>query len=214
MPGRPSCSPPPARTCSSCAEDAEPGAVVDLAEANGGAITLVLRAWRDDDLDERGIAVADAHDRQDAARFAAAARSRGVLVNVIDQPAFCDFQFGTIVNRSPVVIGISTDGGAPILGQAIRRRIEAVLPASLGAWGDAAKAVPRAAKTHRCPRRHGAGAFWEKFVDVTFISQAEEDAQLAELERLAREIAGREAAAAAGRRGRDRRAPGRAIRSS
>ena len=52
---------------------------------------------------------------EEAARFAAAARGRGALVNVIDQPAFCDFQFGAIVNRSPVVVSISTDGAAPIL---------------------------------------------------------------------------------------------------
>ena len=41
---------------------------------------------------------------------------------------------------------ISTDGAAPILGQAIRRRIEAILPASLGAWARAAQSLPRAAR--------------------------------------------------------------------
>ena len=143
------------------------------------------RAWRPDDLDGAAIAVAEADD-EEAARFAAAARSRGVLVNVIDQPAFCDFQFGTIVNRSPVVIGISTDGAAPILGQAIRRRIEAVLPRALGGWSAAAKAFRERLADARCPRRRRAARFWEKFVDVTFISQAEEDERLAELERLAR----------------------------
>ena len=37
-----------------------------------------------------------------------------VPVNVIDKPKFCDFSFGAIVNRSPLVIGISTDGAAPV----------------------------------------------------------------------------------------------------
>ena len=63
--------------------------------------------------------------------FACAARAAGVPVNVVDKPSYCDFRFGTIVNRSPVVIGISTDGAAPILGQAIRRRIETLLPPAL-----------------------------------------------------------------------------------
>jgi uroporphyrin-III C-methyltransferase/precorrin-2 dehydrogenase/sirohydrochlorin ferrochelatase len=156
------------------------------------AITLVRRAWRDDDLDHAQIAVASCADAQDAERFAAAARRRGVLVNIIDQPAFCDFQFGTIVNRSPVVVGISTDGGAPILGQAIRRRIEAILPASLGAWGRAAKEFRDRLKSI-VPSPMARRRFWEKFVDVTFISQSEEDAQLAELERLAREVAAEKA---------------------
>ncbi|MGV2184550.1 hypothetical protein [Rhizobium rhizogenes] len=59
--------------------------------------------------------------------------------NVIDKPTFCQFKFGSIVNRSPVVIGISTDGAAPILGQAIRRRIETLLPQSLKTWALLAK---------------------------------------------------------------------------
>ena len=49
-------------------------------------------------------------------------------VNVIDKPAFCDFSFGAIVNRSPLVIGISTDGAAPVFAQAIRAKLEASAP--------------------------------------------------------------------------------------
>ncbi|MBR7538976.1 hypothetical protein KC221_22560, partial [Mycobacterium tuberculosis] len=86
------------------------------------------------DLHGAAIAVADAATEQEAEAFLHAATQAGVPCNVIDKPAFCAFQFGTIVNRSPVVVGISTDGAAPILGQAIRRRIETVLPASLAAW--------------------------------------------------------------------------------
>ncbi len=157
-----------------------------LVEAKAGAIELQRRPWREADLDGAALAVAEAEEDGEAARFAAAARSRGVLVNVIDRPAFCDFQFGAIVNRSPVVIGISTDGAAPVLAQAIRRRIEAVLPRSLGAWSALAKGFrERLAAT--LPGKADRRRFWEKFVDVTFISQNEEDAQLAEIERLARE---------------------------
>jgi uroporphyrin-III C-methyltransferase/precorrin-2 dehydrogenase/sirohydrochlorin ferrochelatase len=154
---------------------------------SGKDIAWVGRAWRDADLDHAWIAIADCEAADEAARLSAAARSRGVLVNVIDQPGLCDFQFGTIVNRAPVVIGISTDGGAPILGQAIRRRIEAVLPATLGGWAAAAKQF-RGRLKEIVPSKAGRRRFWEKFVDVSFISQAEEDDRLAELERLAQDI--------------------------
>lgn len=157
-----------------------------LAEASDGAITLVCRDWRPDDLDGVSIAVADCESTQEAARFATAARIRGVPVNVIDQPAFCDFQFGTIVNRSPVVIGISTDGAAPVLGQAIRRRIEAILPASLGAWGEAARMM-RSRVTALLPAKALRRRFWEKFVDAAFASRTDGNGRLAALERLARE---------------------------
>jgi uroporphyrin-III C-methyltransferase/precorrin-2 dehydrogenase/sirohydrochlorin ferrochelatase len=151
------------------------------------SLTHFGRAWRETDLDDAWLVIADCAEPEEAARLSAAARSRGVLVNVIDQPGYCDFQFGTIVNRAPVVIGISTDGGAPILGQAIRRRIEAILPRSIGPWAKAAKEFRVQLKT-LVPSREGRRRFWEKFVDVTFVSQADEDARLAELERLAHEI--------------------------
>ena len=184
--GRRSCWPRLAREVLIFAEDASPE-LLSIAESQP-AITLVRRPWRDDDLEHADIAVGNCADRQEAERFAGAARRLGVLVNVIDQPAVCDFQFGAIVNRSPVVVGISTDGGAPVLGQAIRRRIEAILPTSLGAWGAAAKEFRERLKTI-VPSSTARRRFWEKFVDVTFISQSEEDAQLAELERIAREVA-------------------------
>ena len=63
----------------------------------------------------------------------------GVPVNVIDKPKFCDFAFGAIVNRSPLVIGISTDGAAPVFGQAIRAKLEAMLPQGFSGWADAAR---------------------------------------------------------------------------
>jgi uroporphyrin-III C-methyltransferase/precorrin-2 dehydrogenase/sirohydrochlorin ferrochelatase len=74
----------------------------------------------------------------DAKAFCDAARARGVPVNVVDKPAFCDFSFGAIVNRSPLVIGISTDGAAPVFAQAIRAKLEALLPKGFADWAAAA----------------------------------------------------------------------------
>ena len=78
------------------------------------------------------------------ATFAAAARAAGVPVNVIDKPAFCDFSFGAIVNRSPLVIGISTDGAAPVFAQAIRAKLEALLPQGFRRLGGGGGALARA----------------------------------------------------------------------
>jgi uroporphyrin-III C-methyltransferase/precorrin-2 dehydrogenase/sirohydrochlorin ferrochelatase len=58
---------------------------------------------------------------------------------VIDKPEFCDFAFGAIVNRSPLVIGISTDGAAPVFGQAIRAKLEAMIPRGFARWAEAAR---------------------------------------------------------------------------
>jgi uroporphyrin-III C-methyltransferase/precorrin-2 dehydrogenase/sirohydrochlorin ferrochelatase len=124
-------------------------------------------AWRCDVLPGAVTAICDAEDEEEAARFFRAAQAAGVPVNVIDRPAWCDFQFGSIVNRSPAVIAISTDGAAPILGQAIRRRIETLLPPALADWAALARDLRETvmAKLSPGPRRR---AFWERFADRAF----------------------------------------------
>jgi len=104
-----------------------------------GAVTINRRDVAADDLAGAAVAVGAFADDGDAAQFAAAARARGVPVNVIDKPAFCDFAFGAIVNRSPLVIGISTDGAAPVFGMAVRAKIEAMIPRGFARWAEAAR---------------------------------------------------------------------------
>ena len=127
-----------------------------------GAVVVNQRAWQADDLRGAAIAVADCADDAEAARFAAAARAAGVPVNVIDRPAFCDFSFGAIVNRSPLVIGISTDGAAPVFGQAIRAKIEALIPKGFARWAEAARTWRPQVQALALPFR-GRRSFWERF---------------------------------------------------
>jgi uroporphyrin-III C-methyltransferase/precorrin-2 dehydrogenase/sirohydrochlorin ferrochelatase len=103
-----------------------------------GRIELKTRSWQPADLDNTCIAIGAFEGDDEAALFAAGARRRGIPVNVIDKPAYCDFAFGSIVNRSPLVIGISTDGAAPVFAQAIRARIEAMIPQGFMRWAEAA----------------------------------------------------------------------------
>jgi uroporphyrin-III C-methyltransferase/precorrin-2 dehydrogenase/sirohydrochlorin ferrochelatase len=104
-----------------------------------GPISLHDREWCEADLEGAAVAVGAFDDDGEAGIFAAAARRCGVPVNVVDKPKFCDFAFGSIVNRSPLVIGISTDGAAPVFGQAVRAKLEALIPAGFARWAEAAK---------------------------------------------------------------------------
>ncbi len=138
--------------------------MLDLAASLAGTIALELRDWRPADLDGAAVAIG-AFEGDAGAPFREAARAAGVPVNVIDVPALCDFQFGTIVSRSPLAIGISTDGAAPVFGQALRARIEALLPAEIGAWAQAAKDWRGPLQEMRlgfAARRR----FWERFADM------------------------------------------------
>lgn len=169
------------------AEDLSPE-MRGVAENAAGPVDVHSRAWREDDLAGTAIAVADLETEAEALRFAAAARRAGVPYNVIDKPAHCSIQFGAIVNRSPVVIGISTDGAAPVLGQAIRRRIETLLPAGLAAWAGAAQGF-RASLKGLLPSPERRRAFWRAFAELSFT-----EAPLGDLEARLRLLAGHQGA--------------------
>lgn len=125
-------------------------------------IALVERAWTDIDLTDASLALVDTEDDREAERFRTAAKRAGVPMNAIDNPAFCDFQFGAIVERSPLVVGISTQGAAPVFAQAIRGRLEALLPGSLRQWAKAAEAWRQRLLPLHLPF-HARRRFWESF---------------------------------------------------
>src|SRR5262245_23589647 len=128
----------------------------------GGAVVLQLRAWGPEDFAAAAIAIGAIEDDAEAARFAAAARAAGVPVNIVDKPALSDFSFGSIVNRSPLVIGVSTDGAAPVFAQAIRAKIEAMIPRTFARWADAARRWRAAVKSSGLPFA-GRRKFWQIF---------------------------------------------------
>ena len=123
--------------------------------------------WTVEALEGKRIAICDAETDDEAEAFQAAAQAVGVPFNVIDKPEYCGFLFGSIVNRSPAVISISTDGAAPILGQAIRRRIETLIPPSMTQWASLAQRI-RGAINDRLHPGQSRRAFWEMFVDRAF----------------------------------------------
>jgi uroporphyrin-III C-methyltransferase / precorrin-2 dehydrogenase / sirohydrochlorin ferrochelatase len=61
-----------------------------------------------------------------------AAKLQNIPVNVVDAPDLCTFTMGSIIDRSPVVIAVSSEGKAPVLARYIRTKIETMLPASYG----------------------------------------------------------------------------------
>jgi len=135
------------------------------------SITLHRRPWTPSDLTGAALAIADIESDAEAHAFIAAAKAAAVPYNVIDRPEFCQFQFGAIVNRSPVVVGISTAGAAPILGQAVRRRIETVLPQTLSLWAQLAAKV-RDTVMERLEAGPQRRAFWERLAENAFGSRA------------------------------------------
>jgi uroporphyrin-III C-methyltransferase/precorrin-2 dehydrogenase/sirohydrochlorin ferrochelatase len=131
------------------------------AQPPAGRVHIVPRCWQLHDLQDAFIAVG-ALDGAEAERFTHAARSAGAQVNVVDTPAISTFSFGTIVNRSPVVIGISTSGAAPVLAQSIRAKIEALLHPALAVWATLAQGL-RSKLNADMPMGAGRREAWHNF---------------------------------------------------
>ncbi len=156
--------------------------------APDGAIALIARAWTAPDFAGAAVAVGGFEDDEGAKAFCEAARRAGVPVNVIDKPQFCDFSFGAIVNRSPLVIGISTDGAAPVFAQAIRAKLEALLPKGFGAWAAAAAKWRSALKASGLSFA-GRRKFWQLFT-AHAVRHAESEPAQGDFDRFAAEVKG------------------------
>jgi precorrin-2 dehydrogenase / sirohydrochlorin ferrochelatase len=63
-----------------------------------------------------------------------AARRRGVLCNVVDDPPLCDFYYPAIVRRGPLQIAISTSGQSLALAQQLRHQLEAQFGPAYATW--------------------------------------------------------------------------------
>lgn len=154
----------------------------------GGAIAIFERTWMPDDLQGAAVAIGAFEDDDVAKKFSEAARAAGVPVNVIDKPRFCDFSFGAIVNRSPLVIGISTDGAAPVFAQAIRAKLEALLPMGFADWASAAARWRDAVKASGLSFA-GRRKFWQLFTAHAVTNPGSEPGQN-DFERFIAEVKG------------------------
>jgi len=98
-----------------------------------GRLTVRAGAFEERWLDEAWLAVAATSDEALNRRVAAAAEARRIFVNVVDDAALSSFHVPAIVDRSPLVIAISSGGDAPMLARLVRERLETMLDHSLGA---------------------------------------------------------------------------------
>ena len=106
------------------------------------------------------IAFIALEDKEAAAAAAAQWRAHGLLVNVVDQPALCDFTMPSIVDRAPVTVAIGTAGASASLAKLLRERFEQLLPTTLGALAKAIAAARADVSAHHTSpraRRH----FWD-----------------------------------------------------
>lgn len=88
---------------------------------------FLLRLYQEGDLEGAFLAIAATDDREVNRQVAGEARRKGVLVNVVDDPDYCDFIVPSVVRRGELSVAISTGGRSPALARKVREALEAFL---------------------------------------------------------------------------------------
>lgn len=106
------------------------GQLAALAREGGGEV--LVRGYQAVDLEGCRLVIAATDDAGLNAQVSAHAQARSLPVNVVDAPALCTVIFPAIVDRSPLVVAVSSGGDAPVLARLIRAKLEAWIPSAYG----------------------------------------------------------------------------------
>ncbi|MBA1200604.1 uroporphyrinogen-III C-methyltransferase [Pseudomonas capeferrum] len=156
------------------------GQLSALAHACGGEV--LMRGYRSADLDGCRLVIAATDDAGLNAQVSADAQQRSLPVNVVDAPALCTVIFPAIVDRSPLVVAVSSGGDAPVLARLIRAKLEAWIPSAYGELaGLAARFRHQVKKLY--PDVNQRRGFWEEVFQGP-IAERQLAGQGAEAERL------------------------------
>ncbi len=127
-------------------------------------ITYIAKSYSEDLITESVLIIAATNDRAVNKQVAAMANKLNVPVNVVDTPDLCTFVMPSIIDRSPVMVAISTGGASPVLGRLLRQKLETVIPASYGQLARLAKAFRDRVKA-KFKSGNDRRLFWEKVLE-------------------------------------------------
>lgn len=139
--------------------------IAELAEFGG--IRHEPRGFDPDMLPGHYLVIAATDSVETNEQVFRAAEAAGILVNVVDDPGRCTFITPAIVDRSPVVVAISSGGTAPVLARRIRGWLESRLPHRLGVLAQAAGALRTRVKT-RLGSLAARRRLWERLFEGEF----------------------------------------------
>jgi precorrin-2 dehydrogenase len=144
-------------------------------------------AWQPEDLDGAFVCVASSPDPDERDRIAREARARGILVNVMDDVANCDFAAPSIVRRGDLVLAISTGGRSPALARRLREDLEGRFGAE---WANVVE-VLRDVRDRTLPALPDLGERARRWHEALDLDEARELAGSGRTEELRRRLLGR-----------------------
>ncbi|MFT5571675.1 MAG: uroporphyrin-III C-methyltransferase/precorrin-2 dehydrogenase/sirohydrochlorin ferrochelatase [Cryomorphaceae bacterium] len=140
-----------------------PKICIELEQEFADSITHLRREFQDDDIHGFRLITAATNKPQLNQRISELAQAINVPVNVVDQPDLCSFITPSIVDRSPVVIAISTGGNSPVLARMLRAKLEALIPSGYGRFA-ATMGKYRTRLKNAIPEERDRRRFWEGVV--------------------------------------------------
>ncbi|HCU53283.1 MAG TPA: uroporphyrinogen-III C-methyltransferase [Gammaproteobacteria bacterium] len=129
-----------------------------------GEIQYVAARFSTEQLDGMTVVIAATDDDTVNRQVAEAAASRNIPVNVVDRPALCSFVFPSIIDRSPIVVAISSAGASPVLARHLRAKLETIIPASYGKLAELARRFREKVK-NKFRTTDDRRRFWEKVLE-------------------------------------------------
>lgn len=100
--------------------------------AEEGMLTLIEGEFRETLLDMCWLAIAATDDEAVNQRVSDAAEQRRIFCNVVDAPKQASFIMPSIIDRSPLMVAVSSGGTSPVLARLLREKLESLLPQHLG----------------------------------------------------------------------------------
>ncbi len=129
-----------------------------------GRVQHIAPHFTADTLERAALVVAATDDAEVNRRVSVLAQRKGIPVNVVDAPALCTFVMPSIVDRSPVVVAISSGGASPVLARLLRARLETLLPAAYGGLASLVESFRDRVK-RRFARIDERRRFWEEVLE-------------------------------------------------
>lgn len=159
------------------------GRLADL-EARDARVGIERRGWRPADLDGAAVVVASSDDADERAAIAREARSRGALVNVMDDVANCDWAAPSVLRRGDLVVAISTGGRSPALARKLRQELSERFGPE---WIDVVEVLGAVREETRAdvPDLQERAKRWERALDL---DEAEELARQGQRDELGRRL--------------------------
>ena len=102
-----------------------------IALADGFNVALVEDAYKSSYLSGKQIVIATTDDLDVNLKVHADCKKENILVNLADNPTYCDFYMGGIVTKGNIKIAISTNGKSPTAAKRLRQFFEEILPENM-----------------------------------------------------------------------------------